>query len=67
MKYSSENPECCSFPKGSNFDYVRVYKENGRIILEGKGKLGCVTKMELNQEQLNIWLNKYKQSLREKQ
>jgi hypothetical protein len=59
IELCSENIECCTYPKGFYFEYVRYFYENGKTFLEGKGRYGCVTKIELNDQQAKTWLRKY--------
>lgn len=59
LELCSESKECCTYPKGCNFEYVRFIQNGLRFFLEGKGHYGCITKLELDQKQAETWLKKY--------
>lgn len=60
----SESKECCTYPKGNNFEYVRFIQEGKRYFLEGKGRYGCVIKQELSEKQAEAWVRIYQQENR---
>lgn len=58
---ASEDPECCSFPKGSRFQTVKLCKsEEGDIFLWGQGMWGCHTIVPLSEAQEGHWWTIFK-------
>lgn len=62
LELCSEKEECCTYPKGCYFDYVRFFVKGGKAYLEGKGRYGCVTLIELDAKQEKGWLRRYQAS-----
>lgn len=57
---STEDRDCCTFPKGLRFDYVSLCKtECGDYFLHGKGFLGCNSMVPLTEVQAFEWLKLY--------
>lgn len=61
---SSEDRNCCTFPKGFRFDFATLCQTpSGDFFLHGKGFWGCNTIVPLTKEQADFWLNTAKNTL----
>lgn len=61
--FSSEDRNCCTYPKGVRFDFaVLCQTPEGEFFLHGKGFWGCNTIVPLSKDQADFWINCAKNS-----
>lgn len=57
--FYSEDRDVCTYPKGYRFEWSKLLQdESGQFWIEGKGFLGCVTKLQITQSEAMEWLKK---------